>query len=65
VSEVGQAEGSNLKTHSSGVTCETHWYLANHAWGMWTDTQIVYVRKENYSNCVENVTGHRTNLVEW
>jgi hypothetical protein len=32
---------------------------------MWIDTQILYVRKENYSNCVENITGHHTNLVEW
>jgi hypothetical protein len=29
------------------------------------DELILYVRTENYSNCVENITGHRTNLVEW
>ena len=39
--------------------------MANYAWSTWTDTQILYVRKEIYSNCVKNFTGHPTNLVEW
>jgi len=65
MSEVKHAAGSILKTHSSGVTCKLHWYLINYAWGMWTDTQILYVRKENHSNCVENITGQLTNQVEW
>jgi hypothetical protein len=65
VSELWHAARSVLKTHISGVNCESHWYLAISAWGMWSDTQILYVRNENYSNCVENITGHRTNVVEW
>jgi hypothetical protein len=32
---------------------------------MWNDTQILYVRKGNSSYCVENITCHCTNLVEW
>jgi hypothetical protein len=50
----------HTRTHSFGVTCETRLYLALSAWRMWTDTHILYVRKENYSNCVENIMCYRT-----
>ena len=65
MSEVWHAAGSILKTNSSGVTCDPHWFLVNYAWGMWTDTQLFYVRKENYSNCVENITDRHTHYAEW
>jgi hypothetical protein len=42
---------STLRTHSSGVTCEPHCYLAFSAWCMWTDTHFVCKGKKLYKLC--------------